>query len=254
MATALITGASSGLGEEFTWQLATAGHDCVVVARRHDRLSELAEMVRSATGSGVEVLPADLSTPDGRDAVAERLSSATAPVSLLVNNAGFGLGQPFTASALEDELAMADVMITATLHFSHVAARAMVERGHGAILTVSSIASHLANSTYAAHKRWQVDFTHALAAQLRGTGVSATVVLPGLVHTEFHDRDGLDHYPEDFPDIAWIEPEAVVTSALAAVRRGAVTVTPTARYATAGALLRLVPPALTRGRATLHRR
>src|SRR6187401_3206214 len=105
MATALVTGASAGLGEEFAWQLATAGHDLVVVARSRDRLSELAEVVTSATGVAVEVLVADLSTSDGREAVATRLADAGRPVSLLVNNAGFGMGKFFTETTWEEEQA-----------------------------------------------------------------------------------------------------------------------------------------------------
>jgi len=246
MATALVTGASAGLGEEFAWQLATARHDLVVVARSRDRLSELAEVVTSATGVAVEVLVADLSTPDGREAVADRLSDAEQPVSLLVNNAGFGLGKSFTESTWDEEQVMLDVLVTAPARLTHAVLPGMIERGHGAVLNVSSIAAHLANSTYAAHKRWVLDFTEALAAQLRGTGVTATAVLPGLTRTQFHDGPDLNHYRHEFPDAAWLDAEQVVTSALAAARRGTVVVTPSVRYAAAGTLARLTPKALTR--------
>ena len=246
MATALVTGASAGLGEEFAWQLATAGHDLVVVARSRDRLSELAEVVTSATGVAVEVLVADLSTPDGREAVATRLADAGKPVSLLVNNAGFGMGKFFTETTWEEEQAMLEVLVTAPARLTHAVLPGMIDRGHGAILNVSSIAAHLANSTYAAHKRWILDFTEALAAQLRGTGVTATAVVPGLTRTEFHDGPDLEHYRREFPDAAWLDAEKVVTSALAAARRGTVVVTPSVRYATAGALARLAPKAITR--------
>jgi hypothetical protein len=246
MAIALVTGASAGLGEEFSWQLATARHDLVVVARSRDRLSELAEVVSSATGVAIEVLAADLSSEDGREAVAARLASDVRPVSLLVNNAGHGLGRGFLHTTWEEERALLDVHVTAPARLAHAALPGMVARGHGAVLNVSSLAAHLGNSTYGAHKRWVVEFTAALAAQLRGTGVTATAVLPGLVRTEFHDADELRRFKTEYPDAAWLTAEAVVTSALAAVRRGAVTVTPSARYATAGVLARALPRSLTR--------
>ena len=246
MAIALVTGASAGLGEEFAWQLATARHDLVVVARSRDRLSELAEVVSSATGVSIEVLSADLSTEDGRETVAARLAADVRPVSLLVNNAGHGLGRGFLDTTWEEERALLDVHVTAPARLAHAALPGMVARGHGAILNVSSLAAHLSNSTYAAHKRWVVEFTEALAGQLRGTGVTATVVLPGLTRTEFHDGDDLRHYKTDFADAAWLSAEAVVTSALAAVRRGAVTVTPSVRYATAGAVVKALPRSMTR--------
>ena len=246
MATALVTGASAGLGEEFAWQLATAGHDLVVVARTRDRLSELAEVVTSATGVEVEVLVADLATPEGREAVAARLADDARPISLLVNNAGFATGRGFVAGTWEEEAAMLDVLVTAPARLTHAALPGMIERGHGAILNVSSIAAHLGDSTYAAHKRWVLEFTNALVGELRGTGVTATAVLPGLTRTEFHDKPGLDRYRSDFPDAVWLTAEQVVSAALTGVRRGSVTVTPSVRYTAAGALARITPKAVKR--------
>jgi len=246
MATALITGASAGLGKEFAWQLATAGHRIVVSARSEQRLRTLADMIASATGVTVEVLVADLADAAGREAVADRLSDDSQPVSLLVNNAGFGIGAAFHESTWEQEAAAHDVLVTAPLRLTHAALPGMVRRGHGAVLNVSSVAAHLGNSTYAAHKRWVVEFTEALAAQLRGTGVTATAVLPGLTRTEFHDAPALQHMRTAFPEVAWLDAEQVVSSALSAVRRGAVTVTPSVRYTAAGALAMLAPRAVTR--------
>ncbi|WP_430868140.1 SDR family NAD(P)-dependent oxidoreductase [Demequina aurantiaca] len=248
MATALVTGASAGLGEEFAWQLATAGHDVVLVARSADRLSELADVIRSATGVGAEVLPADLSTQTGRDIVEARIADADRPVSMVVNNAGFGLGEGFLDTTWEAERAVLDVMVTATLQLSHAAAKAMATRGHGAIVNISSIAAYLANSTYAAHKRWILDFTEGLAGDLKGTGVTATAVVPGLVRTEFHDSESLEHMKSDYPNVAWLTADTVVTAALAGVRRKQVVVTPSARYFAASGLLRLMPKSVTRAR------
>jgi len=246
MATALITGASRGLGEEFAWQLAAARHDVVLVSRSGDELSELAHTIRGAAGVEAEVLRADLADAEDLAAVASRVADPDRPISLLVNNAGFGLGKGIRESTWEEERRALDVLVAAPLCLGQAAAKAMAERGHGAILNVASIAAHLSNTTYAAHKAWMVDFTHALVGQLDGTGVSATAVLPGLVRTAFHDGPDLAHMREDYPDYMWIEAEQVVESALAAVRRKAVTVTPSMRYAAGAGLLRLAPRALTR--------
>ncbi len=248
MATALVTGASAGLGEEFAWQLATAGHDVVLVARSRDRLSEIADVIASATGQRAEILTADLTDPEGLELVAARVADPDDPISLLVNNAGFGLGKGFLDSTWEDEKRMLDVLVMAPMRLSHAALPGMIARGHGAILNVASIAAHLGDSTYAAHKRWVVEFTQALAGQLADTPVTATVVLPGLVETSFHDSEELVHMRSDFPGMLWLEPEQVVTSALAAVRRGQTVVTPSVLYGVAGAGLRLLPARLTRRR------
>ncbi|WP_062077352.1 SDR family NAD(P)-dependent oxidoreductase [Demequina globuliformis] len=246
MATALITGASKGLGAEFAWQLAAARHNLVLVARSEDALDTLAAQLRGAAGVEVEVLVADLSDPQALEKVAARVGDPERPISLLVNNAGYGIGKDVVDTDWETEKAVLDVLVAAPLRLSQVAAKAMSERGHGAILNVSSVAAHLANTTYAAHKRWVLDFTQALASQLQGTNVTATAVLPGLVTTEFHSHPSLAHMRDDYPDAAWLTPEQVVSSALAAVRRGDAVVTPSARYAIAGSLMRAVPKSLTR--------
>ncbi|GMA35462.1 SDR family NAD(P)-dependent oxidoreductase [Demequina litorisediminis] len=137
----------------------------VLVARDRDAMSEIADTIRGAAGVQVEVIAADLSTPEGLETVAQRVADPDRPISLLVNNAGYGLGAEVLDTTWEQEKAALDVLVTATLRLSQVAAKAMAARGHGAILNISSVASHLANTTYAAHKRWVRDFTEALASQ-----------------------------------------------------------------------------------------
>ncbi|MDR1799823.1 MAG: SDR family NAD(P)-dependent oxidoreductase, partial [Bifidobacteriaceae bacterium] len=226
MGTALVTGASSGLGVEFAWQLATARHGLVLVARDQARLDRLAARIRSAAGVDVEVLPADLAVPSDVAQVTARLAASVRPVGLLVNNAGYGLGEPFLETAIEQQADLEAVMVHAVMVLSHAAARAMVPRGRGAILNVSSIAAYTAG-TYSAHKAWVKTFTEGLAQELRGTGVTATALLPGLVRTEFHQRAGLDY--SHYPACVWLKPRPVVARALADVRRGAVLSTPSAR-------------------------
>lgn len=240
MGTVLITGASSGLGLEFAWQLATARHDVVLVARDTDRLERLAAQLRAAAGVHAQVLTADLTHRDDLERVAERLRATERPVGLLVNNAGTGAGQRFVGGDLAQEEAALDLMVRGVLVLSHAAAGAMVERGRGAILNVGSVAALMASGTYSAHKAWVRSFTEGLAVDLHGTGVTATVVCPGLTHTEFHERAGL-HTEAELPEIVWLGADRVVATALADVRRGAVISTPSLRYRIASGFLRAVP-------------
>ncbi|WP_129338433.1 SDR family NAD(P)-dependent oxidoreductase [Cellulomonas endophytica] len=239
MGTALVTGASAGLGLEFAWQLATARHDLVLVARDEERLRRLARSLSAAAGVHVEVLAADLSDRAATERVADRLRSPERPVGLLVNNAGFGLGQRFTTGDLAREEEAFDVMVRAVLVLSHAAAGAMRARGRGAVLNVGSVAALTAGSTYAAHKAWVRTFTEGLAVELAGTGVTATVVSPGFTRTEFQERAGLD--ARRIPSAAWLDAEDVVARALADVRRGVVLSTPSLRYTLAAGLLRVLP-------------
>src|SRR3712207_3392987 len=150
MGTALITGATAGLGLEFAWQLATARHDVVLVARDGERLERLASQLRAAAGVRAEVLAADLSVRSDVDRVADRLRTTERPVGLLVNNAGFALHQPFVGGDVAREEAAFDVMVRAVMVLSHAAAGAMTTRGRGAILNVASVAALMASGTYSA--------------------------------------------------------------------------------------------------------
>ncbi|MDO4791770.1 MAG: SDR family NAD(P)-dependent oxidoreductase [Buchananella hordeovulneris] len=244
MGSALITGASAGLGTEFAWQLAGRGHRVVLVARREERLEEIAEEIRELHGTPVEVLPADLAMVKGRAAVVERLGQERHPIGLLVNNAGFGLGQRFVGGSLRREQAGVDVMVKAVLELSHAAAAQMVARGRGAILNVSSMTASSAMGTYAAHKAWVRTFTEALAQELDGTGVTATAVMPGLVRTEFHETAKMGM--ENMPEWCWLPAERVVREALRATSLGQVLVTPSLRYQALEVLMRAAPRAVVR--------
>ncbi len=243
MATALITGASAGLGLEFAWQLATARHDVVLVARDGERLEHLAGQLRAAAGVKAEVLPADLSDRAQMQRVAERVADPDRPVGLVVNNAGFGTGA-FVGGDLEAQERGLAVMVQAVMVLSHAAAGAMVPRGRGAILNVSSVAALTVGGTYSAHKAWVRVFTEGLAVELRGTGVTATALCPGLVRTEFHERAGIDF--DGLPELAWLNAADVVSAALADVRRGAVISTPSLRYGIVAEVARLLPRAALR--------
>ncbi|ROR97053.1 hypothetical protein EDD28_1646 [Salana multivorans] len=245
MTTALITGASAGLGTEFAWQLAESGHDLVLVARSVDRLETLAEQLRAAARVQVEVLPADLADPDQLALVVERVHAGSpAPVDVLVLNAGYGLGATFHRTAPGVEEAALAVMVTSVLVLARAAVEEMVPRGRGTIITVGSVAGLMASGTYSAHKAWVRTFTEGLGRSLRGTGVTATVVNPGLTRTEFHDRAGWR--ASGFPRWAWLSASDVVADTLAAARAGRVEVTPSLRYRAASWLLRHLPRGVVR--------
>ncbi len=244
MGTALITGASAGLGRELSWQLAESGHDLVLVARDEPRLETLAAQLRASAGVHVEVLRADLSVDEDVERVAARVRAPARPVDLLVNPAGYGIPQSFTRSDLAVEVAALDVMVRAVMVLTRAATDAMVPAGRGAVLNVGSVAARTLSGTYAAHKAWLNTFTQALAKQLRGTGVTATVVNPGFTRTEFHARLGWEG--RRYPDLAWLGAERVVAEALEAVRRGRVEVTPSRRYRVVSTALRHAPTAWVR--------
>lgn len=244
MGSALITGATSGIGREFAWQLAAEGNDLVLVARTETRLADLAAEIASVAGVQVEVLSADLATEAGARRIGERVAATDRPVGLVVNNAGFGLGQSFVGGSLERELEGIDVMARAILIICHFAAEAFSKRGYGAILNVSSMTSVTAQGTYSAHKAWVSTFTEGLAEELAPAGVRVTATLPGLVHTEFHDRSGVDS--RQWPELAFIDVDKVVSRSLDAVRRGRVLVTPSPLYAVAEQVIRRLPRSLVR--------
>lgn len=276
MGTALVTGATSGLGEEFCWQLAAGGHDLVLVARREQVLEALADKLRNVAGVGAQVIAADLSTPEGVAAVSRRLDvggqdglcgtdgdpggargtegarrgtrgsaggtgeGPERPVDLLINNAGFGLGRAFVDNSVANEERGLDVMVRAVMVLSHHAARSMRSRGRGAVLNIGSVASRTGGGTYSAHKAWVVAFTEGLSEELAGTGVSATVVCPGPVATSFFANAGIDLGGR----LAVATPERVVADALQAVRAGRVQTTPTLTYKAAMAAMKVAPRAL----------
>ena len=214
---ALITGASSGIGECFSRRLAAGGTDVVLVARRADRLEALAQDLRGL-GVSVEVLAADLEGDEGRAEVAERLATTEAPVDLLVNNAGFGTSGAFVEQPIERQLAMVELNVVALVRLTHAALGAMVERGDGAIVNVASLAAFqpLAKSAvYAAGKAFVLSFTEAVAHESRGSGVRFQALCPGFTRTDFHSVN--DYDVSRLPGFVWQSVEQVVDTSLGAL-------------------------------------
>lgn len=253
MPTALVTGASAGLGEEFAQQLAARGYDLVLVARDTDRLEELAGRLREHRGVAVEVLSADLADRDELGRVAARVADPDRPVELLVNNAGFGLRQGLLGGDLAEQETALDVMVRAVLVLTHAAVNRMAPAGEGAVLNVSSVASWATMGTYSAIKAWVTVFSEGLARELADHGVRVSAVCPGFVHTEFHARARISK--EMVPDPMWLTADRVVAEALADLERGRPVSVPSRRYQAVVRLLRHAPRRLVRrGSAGMSRR
>jgi short-subunit dehydrogenase len=237
--TALVTGASAGLGRAFATRLAATGYDVVLVARDESRLGELAAQLEHRFGCAAEVIPADLTDRDELDRVAARLTDLDRPVELLVNNAGSALRKPFLANPVADEERMLDLHVRATLVLTHAALGPMTDRGSGGVINVSSVAGWIPHGTYSAHKAWVTSFSQAVARQVAPSGVRVMALAPGYVRTELHQRAEIRS--EAIPGPAWLDADDVAAQTLRAWGRGRAVHVPSARYRAAASLLRIVP-------------
>lgn len=246
MPTALITGASAGLGTEFARQLARRGADLILVARTADALESLAADVRGEFGVAVEVLIADLATDDGVERVADRLRDASDPVDLLVNNAGFGLPLRFADNDIDDEVRHLRLHVEASMRLMHAALQTMRGRG-GRIINVASVAGFISRSTYSACKGWLIQFSRWANREYARDGVSVTALCPGFTHTSFHERMGLAPGNEGVPAIMWLDAPLVVREGLRDAARGKAVSIPSLRYKALVALAGVLPSSLTSG-------
>lgn len=191
--TALITGASSGMGIDYARELARRGADLILVARRADALERVAKEVRQNHGSQVRVTPADLAEAPARERLYQELEAEGRRIDLLINNAGFGLFGNFVGSDWERVNQMLQLDVVALSHLTRLFTPGMVERRWGRILLIASTAAYQPVPTYAAYgaaKGYVLSFGVALNYELRGTGVSCTVACPGVTSTEFFQVAG----------------------------------------------------------------
>lgn len=246
MATALITGASSGIGAAFARRLAANRYRLVLVARNGDRLSAMRTGLMRGGAPDVEVLPTDLTDAEQRLAVCRRLSSTTDPVGLLVNNAGIGLGKSFLASSTAELHRQLDLNVTAVMDLTHAALPGMVERRHGGVINISSIAGMVPGrgSAYGASKSWVTAFSEATAMSVQRHGVRVVAVCPGFVRTEFHERAGIDMRGK--PGWMYVPVDTVVGESLSGLRNGRNVVIPGLLYKTVAAAAKLAPRSLVR--------
>src|SRR5580693_2221556 len=226
---ALITGASSGIGAVFARELAQRGSDLILVARRRERLEELA---RSLDQSRVEILAADLTSEDGLRMVEQRIASA-ANLDLLVNNAGFGTRGKFFTTDIAGQDQMHRLHVLATMRLTHAALPGMVARAEGGIINVSSVAAFWQSPgsvSYCATKCWMNSFTEGLALELKSAGspVKMQALCPGYTRSEFHDAAGMDR--KLIADGLWLSAEQVVSESLAGLEQGKVVVIPSWKY------------------------
>ena len=249
---ALVTGASSGIGEAMVRRLADAGIPQVIVARRAGRLQELADAY-----PGIEVLAADLTTDTGVAAVAARVSSTDEPIDLVVNNAGFGTSGDFHSldpDRLDDEIIL---NVRALTRLSHAALATMVPRGRGYLLNVSSVASFQPApklAVYAATKAYVTSLTESLHEEVRGTGVHVTVLCPGLTRTEFQSVSSSETYANNYPSFAWLSAEHVAKDGLEDVARGRAMSVPGVIYKGLASATGVTPRAITRRLSRLVQR
>jgi short-subunit dehydrogenase len=261
--TALITGASSGIGAAFARALANQGHDLVVTARDRSRLEALAAQLESKHGVSCEVLVADLADASQLALVEDRLrldgplsDGARPHVDLLINNAGFGSQGPFAELPLDGEDGQIRVNVLALQRLTHAALPGMISRRKGAIINVGSIAGRAPlpyNATYGATKAFVASFSEAVHEEVRPHGVKVICLEPGFTKTEFQKRAGAEEIL--IPGRAWMTPESVVDAALAALSKGPAVVVPGLQNQFLAAAARNAPRSLVRriaGRAASH--
>ena len=243
--TALITGATAGIGAEFARQLAEKGHHVVLVARDATRLQAKADELENRYGIRAEVLAADLAEDGGVATVVARLSDPARPVEILVNNAGIGLLRSFAENDIAEENRHLKLHVETAMQLTHAALQGMLSRHSGRIINVASVAAFLPRGSYSAAKSWLVSFSRGANLAYAKQGVSVTAVCPGFTHTEFHDRMGMDKTAT--PHWMWLQAERVVREGLADNAKGKAVSIPTKRYKVLTAAARILPDRLVAG-------
>ncbi len=209
MATALVTGATAGIGASYANLLAKEGFDLILVARDLPRLNQVAKELSKSFGVKTQCIKADLTKPSQLARVEKRVTDLKQPIDVLVNNAGFGIKDGFTVSNLEKEQELLDVLVTAPMRLTHAVLPVMVKRNSGIIVNVSSVASFIAGGTYSAAKSYLTVFSESLHTELRGTNVKISALCPGFTRTEFHSRGRMKMTA--LPKFMWLDSDKLVS-------------------------------------------
>ena len=221
---ALVTGASSGIGQAFAEVFAANGFDLVLTARREDRLRALASRLAAAHGTASHVIVADLEQRSAPEQICADLTRHGLAIDALVNNAGYGVPRAFMSSPWQVHETYMQVMMVAVTDLTYRLLPQMIERRYGRIVNVASLAGLIPSSAghtlYAASKAFLIRFTESLAKETRNAGVHVTAVCPGFTHTEFHDRTGTREIVKGLPSWMWMDAPAVAREGYDAVMAG----------------------------------
>jgi len=203
---ALVTGATSGIGESFTRLLASKKYNIVLVARDLPRLQERAQALEAKYGIKTHVIQADLATDEGCLKIEKYILENQ--VDVLINNAGFGTSKAFTMSTLDIEQQLLDVLVRTPMRLMHVALPLMKQRNQGIIINVSSVAGYIAGGSYSASKSYLTVLTESLHTELAATNVTVSALCPGFTRTEFHQRGKMSM--KGLPNFLWLDSDRLV--------------------------------------------
>jgi short-subunit dehydrogenase len=222
--TALVTGASSGIGKAFAELLAEKGYALVLTARRGDRLDELGTALRHRHGVETHTIVADLSEPDASGRIAAELQRRQLSIDVLVNNAGYGVPGSYVNVTWPDHSRFMQVMVTAVLDLTYRLLPSMIERGWGRVINIASVAgmvpSPAGHTLYGASKAFLIRFSEALNSENAAHGVNVTAVCPGFTYSEFHDVLGTRDRMNKMPKLLWLSANDVANEGYDAVMRG----------------------------------
>jgi uncharacterized protein len=222
--TALVTGASAGIGRAFAELLASKGYAVVLIARRADRLDALAATLRDRHGIAAHVIVADLSVPSASTSIAESLRAQGLQIDFLVNNAGYGVAGSYIKVPWEEHQRFIQVMVTAVCELTYLLLPAMLERGWGRVINIASVAGMVpapaGHTLYAASKAFVIRFSESLSAENTPRGVHVTAVSPGFTYSEFHDVLGTREKMKSVPASMWLQADTVAREGYDAVMNG----------------------------------
>ena len=239
---ALVTGATSGIGESFTRLLAENNYNIVLVARDLPRLQERATGLEAKFNIKTHIIQADLATDSGCNAVEQYI--ANIHIDVLINNAGFGINKAFTASQLDAEQQLLDVLVRTPMRLMHVALPLMKQRNKGVIINVSSVAGFIAGGTYSASKSYLTVLSESLHTELAGTNVKISALCPGFTRTEFHQRGRMSM--KGLPSFLWLESDDLVAKAWSDALKGEAVSSPGWQYQLLHFLIKRVPRSIVR--------